>query len=187
MTDTSRTKSPQARMSIPARVGEDAEVNYGKAPPADFGPLARDRIPVRAMKEVDLRALVDIDRRITGRNRSDYFNRKLEEALYELDVRVSLVAERTASRSALSWRVSISASLAASSRSPCSDTIGVDPEYRKQGIGRALISQLFMNLITLRVEGIRTVIGWSDEQLVTFFDRCGFRPSQRLCLELATK
>ena len=46
------------------------------------------------MRESDLRKLIDIDSRITGRNRSDYFNRKLEEALYESDVRVSLVAER---------------------------------------------------------------------------------------------
>ena len=45
------------------------------------------------------------------------------------------------------------------------DTIGVDPDYRDQGIGRALLSQLFMNLMTLRVERIRTEIGWSDDQL----------------------
>ena len=48
MTDTSRTKPHHARITIPERIGEDAEVNYGKAPPPDFGPLARDRIPVRA-------------------------------------------------------------------------------------------------------------------------------------------
>ena len=187
MTDTSRTKPPQERMSIPARVGEDAEINYGKAPPADFGPLARDRIPVRAMKEVDLRALVDIDRRITGRNRSDYFNRKLEEALYESDVRVSLVAELDGKPVGFIMARVDFGEFGRVEPIAVLDTIGVDPEYRKRGIGRALISQLFMNLITLRVEGIRTVIGWSDDQLVTFFDRCGFRPSQRLCLELATK
>ncbi len=79
MTDTSRAKSQQIR--IPKRVGADAEVTYGKEPEPDFGPLARDRIPVRAMRESDLRKLIDIDSRITGRNRADYFNRTLEEAL----------------------------------------------------------------------------------------------------------
>ena len=67
------------------------------------------------------------------------------------------------------------------------DTLGVDPDYRNQGVGRALLSQLFMNLTTLRVEGVRTEISWADQNLVPFLERCGFRPSQRLCLELATK
>jgi len=81
-------------VTVPARIGDSAEINYGEAPAPDFGPLARDKVPVRAMKESDLPGIVAIDRRITGRNRSDYFRERLAEALYESDVRVSLVAER---------------------------------------------------------------------------------------------
>ncbi len=33
------------------------------------------------MKESDLRAMISIDRRITGRDRTGYFKRKMEEAL----------------------------------------------------------------------------------------------------------
>jgi hypothetical protein len=47
-------------ITIPQHVGEAAEVNYSGAPAADFGPLARDKIPVRSMTEGDLRALVTI-------------------------------------------------------------------------------------------------------------------------------
>ena len=32
------------------------------------------------------------------------------------------------------------------------DTLGVHIDYRNQGIGRALLSQLLVNLMTLRVE-----------------------------------
>ena len=60
-------------ITIPQHVGEAAEINYSGQPPADFGPLARDRIPVRSLAEGDLRALVAIDRRITGRDRSRIF------------------------------------------------------------------------------------------------------------------
>lgn len=187
MTDTSRTKPQRNRITIPERIGEDAEVNYGKAPPPDFGPLARDRIPVRAMRESDLRKLIDIDRRITGRNRSDYFDRKLEEALYESDVRVSLVAERDGEPVGFVMARVDFGEFGRVEPTAVLDTIGVDPNYRDQGIGRALLSQLFMNLMTLRVEGVRTEIGWSDQKLVTFLEHCGFHPSQRLCLELAIK
>ena len=187
MTDTSQSKPQHARITIPERVGADTEVDYGKAPPPDFGPLARDRIPVRAMRESDLRKLVEIDARITGRNRADYFDRKLEEALYESDVRVSLVAERDGEPVGFIMARVDFGEFGRVEPTAVLDTIGVDPDFRNQGIGRALLSQLFMNLMTLRVEGVRTEIGWADQPLVTFLERCGFRPSQRLCLELATK
>ena len=38
-------------ITIPQHVGEAAEINYGGQPAADYGPLARDRIPVRSMAE----------------------------------------------------------------------------------------------------------------------------------------
>ena len=57
MTDRSRTKA--ANVTIPERVGAEAEINYGREPAPDFGPLARDRIPVRAMKASDLARLVE--------------------------------------------------------------------------------------------------------------------------------
>ena len=82
-----------AGITVPQHVGKSAEVNYSGQPAADFGPLARDKIPVRSMMESDLRALVAIDRRITGNDRAAYFQRKLTEALTKSDVRISLVAE----------------------------------------------------------------------------------------------
>ena len=85
-----------SQVSVPARIGDPAEIDYGRPAAPDFGPLARDKIPVRAMKESDLPGIVAIDRRITGRNRSDYFSERLAEALFESDVRVSLLADRGA-------------------------------------------------------------------------------------------
>lgn len=172
-------------VTIPTRVGEAAEVDYGKPAAPDFGPLARDRIPVRAMKESDLRALIAIDRRITGRDRSEYFKRKLEEALYESDVRISLVAEREEGPVGfIMARVDYGA-FGRVEPIAVIDTIGVDPEDRGQGIGRALLSQLLMNLTTLQVERVRTAVDWRDQDLFAFLDHCGFRPSQELCFARA--
>ena len=80
-------------ITIPERVGDAREIDYGKPAGPDFGPLARDRIPVRAMQPEDLDALIAIDRDIVGRDRSLYFERKLADILLGSDVRVSLVAE----------------------------------------------------------------------------------------------
>jgi ribosomal protein S18 acetylase RimI-like enzyme len=170
-------------VTIPARIGASAEINYGEAPAPDFGPLARDKVPVRAMRESDLPAIVTIDRRITGHNRSDYFKERLAEALFDSDVRVSLVAERDGLPVGfIMARVDLG-EFGRFEAAAVLDTIGVDPDCRGQGVGRALLSQLLMNLNTLRIERVRTEIDWRDRELLGFLDHCGFLPSQELCFD----
>ncbi len=171
---------------IPQHVGEATEISYGAygAPPAtDFGLLARDRIPVRSMTAGDLRALVAIDCRITGHERTLYFQRKLAEALTDSDVCVSLVAELDdVPVGFIMARVDFG-EFGRVETTAVMVTIGVDPDYQKMGVGRALISQLLVNLGTLRVEKIRTEVDWRDRELLAYLDRCGFRPSQQLCFD----
>lgn len=185
MTHGVQKTSRRTSVVVPEHVDGAAEVNYGKTPAPDFGPLARDRIPVRAMKREDLRALVEIDRRVTGQGRSSYFDRKLEEALEESDVRVSLVADLDGMPVGFVMARVDFGEFGRIESTAVLDTIGVDPDYRNRGIGRALLSQLLINLSSLRVERIRTELAWNEHALLSFFDRCGFRPSQQLCLHHA--
>lgn len=171
------------RMTIPDQVGQVAEVNYGGPATPDFGPLARDRIPVRTMREGDLRAIVAIDRRITGQDRAAYLERKLAEALRESDVRVSLVAERDGGPVGFIMARVDFGEFGRLEPTAILDTIGVDPDYRDGGVGRALLSQLLINLMTLRVESIRTELDWRERDLLAFLDHCGFHPAQQLCFE----
>jgi len=187
MTDNIQSKAHPARITIPERVGDAAEVNYGNAPAPDYGPLARDRIPVRGMKEADLHVLVDIDKSITGYDRSAYFERKLEEALYESDVRVSLVAEIDGNPVGFIMARVDFGEFGRVEPMAVLDTIGVALDCRNRGVGRALLSQLLINLMTLRVERVRTELEWQDHELLTFLDHCGFQTSQRLCLEHAIR
>jgi N-acetylglutamate synthase-like GNAT family acetyltransferase len=60
------------------------------------------------------------------------------------------------------------------------DTLGVDPLRAHEGIGRALLSQLFVNLRGLGVERVETVVAPGDHGLLGFFYAAGFRPSERL-------
>jgi ribosomal protein S18 acetylase RimI-like enzyme len=169
--------------TIPERIGDRQELNYGSPAPADYGPLARDRIPMRSMTERDLAALVAIDRRITGRDRTEYFTRKLREALYESGVRVSLVAEADARPVGfIMARVNLG-EFGRTEPTAEMDTIGIDPDYRDRGIGRALLSQLFANLGILRVDKILTEVDWSNIELMAFLSHCDFKPSARLAFD----
>jgi ribosomal protein S18 acetylase RimI-like enzyme len=173
----------QSRITIPQRVGDPEELDYSVPAPTDFGELARDRIPVRSLRESDLKALIAIDRRITGRDRSGYFERKLGEALHESDVRVSLVAEADGRPVGfIMARVDLG-EFGRIEAAAVMDTIGVDPDYAGHGVGRALLSQLLANLATLRVDKILTEVDWADRELMAYLDRCGFRPSGRLSFD----
>ncbi len=50
------------------------------------------------------------------------------------------------------------------------------------GVGHALISQLMTNLVTLRVDVVRTEVTWDPFRLLGFLKKFGFAPSQRLVL-----
>ena len=124
-----------------------------------------------------------IDHRITGRDRSAYFKRKLADALTELDVRVSLVAELDGGPVGfIMARVDVG-EFGRVETTAVIDTIGVDPDYQNRGVGRALVSQLLTNLGTLRVEKVRTEVEWQDHDLLAYLDRNGFLPSQQLCFD----
>ncbi len=170
-------------MIVPQRVGEASEISYAAPPAPDFGPLARDRIPVRSMAAGDLAALVEIDRQITGRERAGYFERKLADALTDSDVRVSLVAELDGVPVGfIMARVDLGA-FGRVETTAVLDTIGVHPDYQNMGVGNALLSQLLMNLGTLRVENLRTEVDWRERELLAYLDGCGFLPSQHLCFD----
>jgi GNAT superfamily N-acetyltransferase len=170
-------------LHVPERIGDTAEVDYGKPSGLDYGPLARDRIPIRTVEQRDLAALIGIDRRITGSDRAAYFERKLDEALHESDIRVSLVAEQDGRPVGFIMARVDFGEFGCVEPTAVMDTIGVDPDYGHQGIGHALLSQLLMNLTLLRVERIRTEIDWRDRDLLAFLADCGFNPAQRLCLD----
>jgi ribosomal protein S18 acetylase RimI-like enzyme len=167
-------------LKVPERVGDPAEINYRAPERATFGPLARDRIPVRSMEARDLPALVAIDRQITGRDRGSYLQRKLHEALHESDVCVSVLAEYEGVAAGYLMAQVHVGEFGLTEPTAEIDTIGVAPAYRAHGIGRAMLSQLLANLGTLRVERILTEVEWDDPDLLGFLAHCGFTPSSRL-------
>ncbi len=171
--------------SVPERIGDKDEIDYSAPADEASAALARDRIPVRSMTEDDLAAIVAIDRRTTGRDRSPYYRRKLAEALHESGVRVSIVAELDGRPAGFIMARVDFGEFGETEPEAVMDTIGVDPDARGRGIGQALMSQLLVNLATLRVERVRTEVTWNDFGLLAFLDGCGFRPSQRIAFDRA--
>jgi ribosomal protein S18 acetylase RimI-like enzyme len=150
------------------------------APGNDFEPLARDAVDVRLLKESDLEGIARIDRRATGRERRGYLCRSFSETLADSALRVSLAAHADGALAGFVMARLDYGDFGRPEPAAVIDTIGVDPLRARQGIGRALLSQLFVNLRALRVERVETAVDPGNVDLIGFFYAAGFRPSERL-------
>ncbi|MBW6503667.1 GNAT family N-acetyltransferase [bacterium] len=144
--------------------------------------LSRDLVPVRSLREDDLGAVVRIDRKLTGRDRSAYYAAKLREMLTESGIRVSLVAEEDGFVVGFVMARVDFGEFGKIDKAAVLDTIGVHPGFAGSGVGHALLSQLFLNLSTLHVETVLTQVSPENIGLQRFLYSCGFHPSQRLML-----
>ena len=162
--------------------GNALEIDHSSPNADDFVALSRDKVPVRSMTAEDLKSIVTIDERVSGRNRSAYYARKQHEVLHESGVRVSLVAELEGYPVGYAMARMDFGEFGRASEEAVMDTIGVDPGYQGRGVGQALISQLMANLSALQVKTLRTEIEWNDVDFITFFSAMGFVPTQRVTL-----
>ena len=157
-----------------------AELDYGAPATNDFETLARDRSDVRSLAPGDLADIVRIDHRITGRDRSAYIGRLVDEALRDSAIRVSLAAHSGGSVAGFIMAKVDFGDFGRTEPVAVIDTLGVDPGFSGTGIGTALLSQLFVNLEALHVERVETVVSRENFELLGFFYRAGFGPSRRL-------
>lgn len=156
--------------------------DYSDPQAGGYAALARDRVLVRSLVADDLAAVIRIDRKLTGRDRAAFFDAKLREVLGETGIRVSLTAEVDDRPAGFVMARVDYGEYGRTEPAAVLDAIGVEPDFGHQGVGRALLSQLVMNLGILRVETLRTTVRWNNFGLLGFLDGAGFAPSQQLLL-----
>ncbi len=146
--------------------------------------LQHDAVIVRNLRPRDLEAVIDLDARVTGRRRAEYFKVKLAQALADTGVQVSLAAELDGAFAGFLLSRVYYGEFGEAEQTAVLDTIGVHPRCRGRGVGAALLRQLRQNLTGLGIRSLRTEVGWDAQELLPFFHRQGFRPADRLCLDL---
>ena len=154
--------------------------DYSASVANDYEALARDLAQVRALREDDLDRVARIDRRLTGHDRSTYLRHAIAEALGESGIRVSLAANVDGTLAGFVMARVDRGDFGRTAPVAILDTVGVDPLNKGQGIGRALLSQLFVNLSALRVERVETVVALRNLELLGFFVHAGFGAADRL-------
>jgi len=141
-------------------------------------------VHLRAMTSEDLDAIVEIDRKVLGIPRPDYWKKRIElpnsryplsclVAEYEGNVIGFIVGEVSG------WEFGIPETVGWIS------TIGVDPDYQHKGVARKMSQEFIKNLKSIGVTIVYTLVNWSDWDLLKFFRAMGFtRGGEMINLEL---
>ena len=138
---------------------------------------------IRTLKKEDLNAIVEIDQKVLGENRRNYWEGKLEMTNRKSS-QVSLVVEMNGEVVGFilgdisGWEFGVPETIG------WIDTIGVDPVYQKRGLATALAHELIKNLKGLGVKTVYTLVSWNDWDLLQFFHAMGFTRGDMINLEL---
>ena len=138
---------------------------------------------IRTLKKDDLNAIVEIDQKVLGENRRNYWEGKLER-MDKKSSQVSLVVEVNGEVVGFilgdisGWEFGVPETIG------WIDTIGVDPAYQKRGLATALAHEMIRNLKALGVKTIYTLVSWNDWDLLQFFHAMGFTRGDMINLEL---
>jgi ribosomal protein S18 acetylase RimI-like enzyme len=140
-------------------------------------------VNIRPMTVGDVDAIVEIDRRVIGKSRPDYWKKVVpENPQYPFS---SLVAEFEGKvigfvvGEVSGWEFGVPDTIGWLS------IIGVDPDYQHKGVARRLSQEFVENLKAIGVSVIYTLVNWNDWDLLKFFREMGFtRGGDMINLEL---
>jgi predicted N-acetyltransferase YhbS len=140
---------------------------------------------IRLMKADDFDAVVAIDQKVLEVSRPEYYEMKFEKLFESRDyLPTSLVAE-TEGGTVVGFVMGVlfMGEYGIFQEEATLDTIGVDPEFQYNGIGKLLINEFFEHLKTLGVQKINTLVDRADSKLMNFFSANQFYPSKSINLE----
>ncbi len=138
---------------------------------------------IRAMSTKDLDRIVEIDTKVLGQSRPEYWEMKLE-LVEKRSPMSSLVAEWDGEvigfviGDASGWEYGVPEHIG------WIDTLGVDPSFQRKGVAKMLFMEMVNNLKKVGVDTIYTFVNWRDWSLLQFLDTMGFQKGEMINLEL---
>lgn len=148
--------------------------------------LAPENVEIRVMRESDLDLVTEIDYKVFGKRRPEYYERKIAEVLDQDSGRLmtSLVAEVRDQVAGFVMGSVYLGEFGIPESIAYIDTIGVDPDFQRQGIGAYLLDEFKTTVQKAGVSKVHTLVDWSDTDLLGFFADRGFVAANTLNLKL---
>jgi ribosomal protein S18 acetylase RimI-like enzyme len=143
-----------------------------------------DKLSVRQLTKDDLDSIVEIDTKVLGETRRDYWVTKIIKQADTRPPNASLVSEIDGKvigfilGEVSGWEFKVPNNIG------WIDTIGIDPDYQNRGIAKVLANALVTNLKSYSVDTIYTLVNWNDWDLLQFFHAMGFSRGDMINLVL---
>jgi ribosomal protein S18 acetylase RimI-like enzyme len=143
-----------------------------------------DKLTVRQLTKDDLDSIVEIDTKVLGETRRDYWVTKIIKQADTRPPDASLVSEIDGKvigfilGEVSGWEFKVPNNIG------WIDTIGIDPDYQNRGIAKVLANALVANLKNYSVDTIYTLVNWNDWDLLQFFHAMGFSRGDMINLVL---
>jgi len=144
-----------------------------------------NRMSIRPLTLSDLDAIVEIDRKVLGKPREDFWKKRMEQISVSRYPHSCLGAELEGKvigfilGEGSGWEFGVPDTIG------WINTIGVDPAYQHQGVAKRLGEEFIQNAKAVGVSLVYTLVNWSDWDLLKFFRAMGFaRGGDMINLEL---
>ncbi|MBK7584663.1 MAG: GNAT family N-acetyltransferase [Myxococcales bacterium] len=147
------------------------------------GTLETDHVEVRNLRAEDLDWIIRVDSQHSGKQRREYYKVKLAEVAKDTGIKISLAAFIKGEPAGFLMGRLYYGEFGQPEPIASLDSLGVSTVFAGQHVGAALMRQLEMNLAALGIERLQTQIEWDQVDLIKFFQRAGFEPAARICLE----
>ena len=146
--------------------------------------MNKSAVKIRLMQADDFAAVTRIDEKVLKAARPEYYTLKFEELVQSTDrLPTSLVAEAENGTVVGFVMGELFIGEYGISHEATLDTIGVDPDYQHQGVGKQLLKEFMDHLKALGARKICTLVDSNDSIMMHFFSANQFGPSKTINLE----
>lgn len=144
--------------------------------------MNKNTIKTRLMCDDDFGDVVRIDETILRNPRPEYYKLRFEKLFQTGEyLPTSLVAEDQ-NQNVVGFIIGelYIGEYGISNEGATIDTVGVDRDFRRKGVGKLLMDEFINHLKELGVKKINTLVEKSDSQLLDYFDANQFSPSKNV-------
>jgi ribosomal protein S18 acetylase RimI-like enzyme len=143
------------------------------------------QMSIRPLTLRDLDAIIEIDRKVLGKPREDFWKKRMEQISVTQYPHSCLGAELEGKvigfilGEVSGWEFGVPDTIG------WINTIGVDPAYQHLGVAKRLGEEYIKNVKSIGVSLVYTLVNWNDWDLLKFFRAMGFaRGGDMINLEL---
>jgi len=142
--------------------------------------MDKNAIKIRLMEENDFTAVVRIDERVLNVARPAYYEHKFERLFKSQEYLPTSLVAQDENKQILGFIMGelYIGEYGISREGAAIDTVGVDPDYQRQGIGEKLMNEFIAHLRQLGVKKINTLVDKNDSRMMLYFGSNQFSPAK---------